>query len=126
MARKSGLGRGLDALITDEGLGAVEGGVYQIPVDVISRNPRQPRAEISSESLEELISSIRVNGILQPLILSPGEQPGTYTLIAGERRLQAARQAGLQKVPALVRSASEQQYLELALVENLQRTDLPH
>jgi ParB family chromosome partitioning protein len=126
MPPRSGLGKGLDALIPTgqktSGLGG-ESGVAQVPVDLIQRNPRQPREKFDIEELENLAASIREHGVIQPLIVSPGKG-GLYTLIAGERRLQAARQAGLKTVPVVVRHATDQQLLELALIENVQRADL--
>ena len=130
MTKKSGLGKGLDALIpvgefmpepTEK---APSAGVDMIPVQAISPNPRQPRTQINPDELSELSASIRENGIIQPLIVTRASQPDTYILIAGERRLLAARQAGLETVPALIREATEQQRLELALIENVQRADL--
>jgi ParB family chromosome partitioning protein len=122
MPRKSGLGRGLDALIGTER--PVAGELSYIPVDQIASNPRQPRLNIDKEELAELADSIREVGVLQPLIVTYDEQNDRYTLVAGGRRLLAATQAGLQNVPAIVRQISEQQRLELALIENLQRADL--
>ncbi len=122
MPRKSGLGRGLDALIGTER--PVTGELSYIPVDQIASNPRQPRLNIDKEELAELADSIREVGVLQPLIVTYDEQNDRYTLVAGGRRLLAATQAGLQTVPAIVRQISEQQRLELALIENLQRADL--
>jgi len=122
MPRKSGLGRGLDALIGTER--PVAGALSYIPVDQIASNPRQPRLNIDKEELAELAESIREVGVLQPLIVTYDEQNDSYTLVAGGRRLLAATQAGLQTVPAIVRQISEQQRLELALIENLQRADL--
>jgi ParB family chromosome partitioning protein len=119
--RKHGLGRGLDALLPTE---SPSGGVLLVPVERIQRNPRQPRTAMDEEELDELAASIRAYGILQPLIVTRGAQEETYTLIAGERRLFAARRAGLERVPVLVREASDQQRLELALIENVQREDL--
>lgn len=124
MTRKSGLGRGLDALIPGGMETGIEGGARQIPVTDLRPNPRQPRREIPRAELEELTASIRQHGVLQPLIVSPAPDGHGYLLIAGERRLQAARLAGLSTVPAVVRVADERQSLELALVENLQREDL--
>lgn len=127
MAQRPGLGKGLEALIpsapalqqnTDG-----EGGVLQLPVEAILRNPRQPRDQFDPRDLEELAASIREHGIIQPLIVSPGTG-GTYTLIAGERRLEAAKQAGLHTVPAISRQASDRELLELALIENIQRAEL--
>jgi ParB family transcriptional regulator, chromosome partitioning protein len=117
---KSRLGRGLDALIPGASNG---GGGTEIDVDAISPNPWQPRHELAPESLAELVASIRAHGILQPLVVS-ATADGGYQLIAGERRWQAAKLAGLSKVPAVVREASPEEALELALVENIQRSDL--
>ncbi len=124
MTRKSGLGKGLDALIPGNQPFAGEGQIQQIPIEAISGNPYQPRHEVENQHLEELAESIRQHGILQPIIVTRDPFSGQYSLIAGERRLRAARMAGLDTVPAIVRLASEQQRLELALIENLQRTDL--
>ena len=101
-----------------------EGGVRYIPVEQIAPNPRQPRSNFDSDGLEGLADSIREHGILQPLVVSSGDEAGQYILIAGERRLMAARQVGLDLVPVILREASDQERLELALIENLQRTDL--
>ena len=127
MPQRSGLGKGLDALIpsgkpTASALSDI-GGVTQIAIDSIQRNPRQPREKFDIEELENLAASIREHGIIQPLIVSPGKN-GIYILIAGERRLQASRKAGLRTVPVVIRSATDQQLLELALIENVQRADL--
>jgi ParB family chromosome partitioning protein len=122
MPQRSGLGKGLDALIPG-GAMPREGGAVQIPIDAIVRNPRQPRQNLREAELDDLAASIREHGIIQPLIVSPAGS-GTYTLIAGERRWQAARRAGLKAVPVVVRVASDQQLLELALIENVQRADL--
>ncbi|HSD82769.1 MAG TPA: ParB/RepB/Spo0J family partition protein, partial [Anaerolineae bacterium] len=100
-----------------------EGGLTQVPVDLIQRNPRQPREKFDLEDLENLAASIREHGVIQPLIVLPGKG-GLYTLIAGERRLQAARKAGLKTVPVVIRHATDQQLLELALIENVPRADL--
>ena len=124
MSRRTGLGRGLDALIPGGENNTRGAGVEQIAVERIAPNPRQPRTDFDPASLAELAASIREHGILQPLIVSSGDQPGMYILIAGERRLLAARQVGLEKVPVIVREASEQEHLELALIENLQRANL--
>ncbi|NJD60483.1 MAG: stage 0 sporulation protein J [Anaerolineales bacterium] len=130
MTKKTGLGRGLDALIP-AGDFAPESetplpsrGFEMLPIRSISRNPRQPRSQMDQEELTELSASIKENGILQPLIVTPSGEPGRYTLIAGERRLLAAGMAGLDSVPAIIREASEQERLELALIENVQRADL--
>ncbi|HQV93668.1 MAG TPA: ParB/RepB/Spo0J family partition protein [Anaerolineales bacterium] len=126
MAKRTGLGKGLDALIPGGKLsagGGEAGGVAQVSIDSIQRNPRQPRETFDSNELENLAASIREHGVIQPLIVSLG-RGGMYTLIAGERRLQASRKAGLKTVPVVVRTATDQQLLELALIENVQRADL--
>ncbi|MDD2694383.1 MAG: ParB/RepB/Spo0J family partition protein [Anaerolineales bacterium] len=122
MARRPGLGKGLEALIP--GSEAPAGGVVHLSVDQISPNPRQPRSRFAPEELAELADSIREHGVLQPLVVSYDASQGRYTLIAGERRLLAARTAGMSTVPAIVREVNDEQRIELALVENLQRTDL--
>ena len=125
MPTRSGLGKGLDALIPsgEQQTSAADGGVLQVPVGQIQRNPHQPRTSFDAAELTDLANSIREHGILQPLIIAPAAN-GTYTLIAGERRLQAAQKAGFKKVPVIVRHASGQELLELALIENIQRADL--
>jgi ParB family chromosome partitioning protein len=95
-----------------------------VSVDLVFPNPRQPRSMMHPEELQDLTTSIREHGVLQPLIVTPGDMQGRYILIAGERRLQAARLAGLASVPVLVRQATDQQRLELAIIENVQRSDL--
>lgn len=120
--RKTGLGRGLGALIP-----SAAPSVEEVDVDLIVPNPHQPRASLGEESLRELAESIREHGMLQPLLVSRmtgTEGTLTYQLIAGERRLEAARMAGLERVPVVVKEASSGELLELALVENLQRADL--
>jgi len=123
MPQRSGLGKGLDALIPGSSSAISGGAPAQVSIDAIARNPRQPRQTFKEAELDELAASIRTHGIIQPLIVSPASG-GTYTLIAGDRRWQAARRAGLSKVPVVIRNASDQQLLELALVENVQRADL--
>ena len=124
MAQRTGLGKGLDALIPGgKDSPSSAGGVMQAAVESIARNPRQPRVQFDAGELDELAASIREHGIIQPLIVSPGKN-GAYVLIAGERRLQAAKKAGLQTVPVILRQASDRQHLELALIENVQRADL--
>ncbi len=126
MARKGGLGKGLDALIPGSGEPSAlpESGITTLPIDQIIPNPRQPRTVFKAEDLADLAASIRMHGIIQPLVVQAGEQRGQYVLIAGERRLQAAKQAGLDEVPVIQREASDQDLLELALIENVQRADL--
>ncbi len=115
---RGGLGRGLDALIPRGGAS----GVQEIEVDRISANPVQPRQYFDPESLKELAGSIREHGVLQPVIVTRSGLD--FALIAGERRLRAAKIAGLSTIPAIVKEAMGQASLELALVENLQRSDL--
>ncbi len=125
MASKGGLGRGLNSLIPsspEEILVTNESTLRDVPIDQISTNPNQPRRSFDEESLETLAASIREMGILQPLLVR--EVEGGYELIAGERRLRAAKRTGLRTAPVVVRSASEIASLEEALVENLHRQDL--
>jgi len=131
MTKKTGLGKGLDALIPGGDFipevsppPTAGNEILDIPIDQIAPNPRQPRSPIKPETLLELTASIRENGILQPLIISRDVQPDRYILVAGERRWLAARQAGLELVPAIVREASEVERLQWALIENIQRADL--
>ncbi len=120
MARSFGLGRGLDALIPRA---STEAGSNQVPIDRVRRNPHQPRVDFDEESLAELTASIAAHGILQPIVVREAADGG-YELIAGERRLRAARAAGMTEIPAVVRESSSNELLELALVENVQRSDL--
>jgi len=117
---KRGLGRGLGALLsampTDEDL------LIEVPVGQIDVNPNQPRKAFDSAALDELVASIKASGVIQPVLVR--RYGGAYQLIAGERRWRAARLAGLERIPAIVREATDAQSLELALVENLLREDL--
>ena len=151
MGKQSGLGRGLGALIPPKPIspGAsstssspsqsmqdvvapqrVEQApiradglmIHQIPLDEIRPNPHQPRLHFDRSQLEDLISSIQQHGVMQPIVVTPAENG--YELIAGERRLRASKIAGLATIPAIVRTATEQQKLELALIENVQRQEL--
>lgn len=128
MAQRKGLGKGLDALIpggkpvSPSGTGGATG-VQQVAVDAIKMNPRQPRVHFSQEELNELAASIREHGVIQPLIVSPNGD-GTFVLIAGERRWHASQRAGLKTVPVITRQANNQELLEIALIENVQRADL--
>ncbi len=125
MSRASGLGKGLDALLPDSGADQDKGGGLELcPVDKISPNPFQPRKEIDTVPLKELADSIRENGVIQPLVVREKEDGSGYEIIAGERRWRAARLAGLEEVPIVVREAGEQARLELAIIENIQRQDL--
>lgn len=119
------LGRGLDALISTEEEVHTSGSssINEVPVFKIKANPNQPRREFSPESLQELAESIRQIGIIQPITLRLMED-GTYQIIAGERRWRAAQMAGLTTIPAYVRTADDENMMQMALVENIQREDL--
>ncbi len=120
--KKSGLGRGLDALFSNSITGP-DDSVKMIPVTSIIPNPMQPRTIFNQDELIDLADSIKEHGVIQPLIVN--EKPdGQYILIAGERRLRAAQMAGLSSVPVISRQADDQELLELALIENIQREDL--
>jgi ParB family transcriptional regulator, chromosome partitioning protein len=119
--KKRVLGRGLEALIP-EAKPVSDAPVNEIDIDRIVRNPSQPRLRFDEARLEELVASIRQNGVLQPILVRPFEQG--YQLIAGERRLSAAQRAGLLKIPATVREVPDDLLLELALIENIQREPL--
>src|SRR5438270_294970 len=115
------MGRGLAAILS--GSSRDETGLHELAVDLIKPNPRQPRQDFDEETLVALSESIRARGILQPLVVRP-LPGGAYELIAGERRLRAAKLAGLERIPAIVREADDGERLELALIENMARTDL--
>ena len=118
-----GLGRGLSALLGDDVLRTTEESVLQLPLSQVEAGVCQPRRNFDDEALAELAESIRIHGILQPLLVRRLAS-GYYQIIAGERRWRAARIAGLDKVPAIVVEADDQRGMELALIENLQRQDL--
>jgi ParB family transcriptional regulator, chromosome partitioning protein len=124
--RKNALGRGLNALLEDAPF-LVKGGainpLQEISVEQIQINPFQPRKDFDPGALQELCESIKLHGIIQPLTVRQLE-PSVYQLIAGERRLQAAKMLGLTSIPAYIRTADDQQMLEMALVENIQRENL--
>lgn len=127
---KRGLGRGLGSLIADTSVTPSSPGLLMVDVDDIAPNPHQPRTQVDPEALQELADSIREHGLIQPLVVTRREggdddplRP-TYQLIAGERRWQACQLAEMEQVPVIVKEATEQQMLELALVENIQRADL--
>ena len=120
--KKSGLGRGLDALFSNSLMDSNDS-VKSVSITSIVPNPRQPRTRFTDEELAELADSIREHGVIQPLIVSD-QGDGTYTLIAGERRLRASQMAGLTAVPVVTRQADDLELLELALIENIQREDL--
>ena len=119
MAKTFGLGRGLDALIPR----AATTEIPEIPLERIARNPHQPRNRFDEAETAELAASIALHGVLQPIVVRASADGG-YELIAGERRLRAARIAGLTHIPAVIRESAAGEQLELALVENLQRQDL--
>jgi ParB family chromosome partitioning protein len=124
MTRKA-LGRGIKALIPEDiGLAAVKPptGMFEISVEEIRRNPRQPRTTMNERALEELADSIRQRGVIEPIVVRRAGD--VYELVAGERRLVACKKAGLSRIPAVVREADEEDAMELALIENLQREDL--
>lgn len=122
MSRRRGLGSGLGGLIAAD-QPAAGAGLREIPIGAVVPNPHQPRLAFDDAALDELASSIREHGLLQPLVVT--ELPnGDYQIIAGERRWRALRRAGLSTVAVLIKEASPQQQLELALIENIQRADL--
>lgn len=122
--KKRGLGRGLDALIEKQPEAPPQAPARTLPLASLRPNRLQPRTSFNESAIEELAESIRVQGVVQPLVVTP-EGEGTYAIIAGERRFRAARRAGLEEVPVVIREvANDRELLELALVENLQRSDL--
>ena len=133
MVKKRGLGRGLDALlggISDAAAGrgavadpAAHGSFRSLPVDVIRRGKHQPRRIVEESTLEELAHSVRTRGIVQPIVVRPAG-PGSFEIVAGERRWRAAQMAGLDEVPAVVRECSDREAAAVALIENIQREDL--
>jgi ParB family chromosome partitioning protein len=135
MTKKKALGRGLNALLsdsaTDERLETdlpvshqqPSGNVLEIPIEQIEVNPYQPRTHFDETALQELADSIKVHGIIQPITVRR-LAPQQYQLISGERRLQASKRAGLKTIPAYVRTANDQQMLEMSLIENIQRENL--
>lgn len=124
-SKKFGLGRGLDALLQkEEEAPAAPAPIQSLPIGQLKPNRFQPRTKFDDAAIEELAASIRTQGVVQPLVVSPDED-GTYTIVAGERRWRASRRAGLETVPVVVRLVTDdREMLELALVENLQRSDL--
>ena len=131
MSPRRGLGRGLSSLIpttppVEPEATSSEPGVHRLPLEDISPNPSQPRQSFAPEALAELAASIKEHGLIQPIIVtrSPLDAPTPYSIIAGERRWRAAKLAGLKDVPVIIKDATPQAMLELALVENVQRADL--
>jgi len=122
--KRRGLGRGLEALIPTSWSEPTTAGetVTNLPVNAIRPNPFQPRQQFKPEELEALAESIKLHGLLQPILVRPKD--GEYELVAGERRWRAAQLAGLTEIPAIIRHCSDDELLALALIENLQREDL--
>ncbi len=121
MAKKKRLGRGLDALISDDSKKDAAG-FKNIDLDKIEANPYQPREDFNESDLSELAESIEANGVIQPIILTPNED--SYYLVAGERRWRAARIAGLDEIPSIIQEMAPEKMMELALIENIHREDL--
>jgi len=127
--QRRGLGRGLSALLdeveTQAGQdGRPPSGMVELPTGAINANPHQPRRHFDETELEELTQSIRERGVLQPILVRPAVYAGQYEIVAGERRWRAAQRSGLPLIPAIVRSLSDAEVLEIAIVENVQRADL--
>lgn len=125
MTAKKGLGKGLSALInTGEYQGDTSGYQEKFDITKIKANPYQPRMHIAPDELVEIADSIREHGVIQPLIITKDDKSESYYLIAGERRFRASQLAGMKSVPVVIKEASPQEMLELALIENVQRKDL--
>ncbi|MCB1716245.1 MAG: ParB/RepB/Spo0J family partition protein, partial [Candidatus Competibacteraceae bacterium] len=126
-AKKRGLGRGLDALLSSTGAAkpsaSVDSTLRKLPIETLARGRYQPRNEIDPETLQELADSIKAQGMVQPIIVR-AIVGGRYEIIAGERRWRAAQLAGLSEVPALIRDVSDETAMAMALIENIQREDL--
>ncbi len=126
---KKRLGRGLAALIGDDVVedAAIETArtYRQLPIEFIEANPRNPRKSFGAEDIQDLANSVREKGVLQPIVVRPCEnKPGRYEIVAGERRWRAAQRASLHEVPVIIKDLSDGEALEIAIVENVQRTDL--
>lgn len=122
--KKSGLGKGLSALINANSIPDIsQGYIPNLPINLIVPNPYQPRIEMNPENLVELADSIREHGVIEPLLVTK-KDANKYELIAGERRWRAAKLAGMETVPVVIKESSPQEMLELAIVENVQRADL--
>jgi len=121
MAKRSGLGKGLDALFIDNN--TEDGTITTLKISELEPNKSQPRTVFNEQALRELSDSIRSHGVLQPLVVRPMDH-GSYQIVAGERRWRAARMAGLGEVPVVIRQLADDQTLEIAIIENLQREDL--
>ena len=130
-AKRRTLGRGLDALLStpssgtaDQSSAPVTDELRNIPVDLLKRGRYQPRQDMRPESLEELASSIRAQGVVQPIVVRPLDRGSGFEIVAGERRWRAAQLAGLQEIPALVRDIPDEAAVAMALIENIQRENL--
>jgi len=127
--RKRGLGKGLDALLSPRG-GAessdanLDGPLQMLPVDIVTRGRYQPRMEMDTEALDDLASSIKSQGVVQPIVVRPLKGTETYEIIAGERRWRATQLAGLHEIPAIIKDVTDQTAMCLGLIENIQREDL--
>lgn len=121
MARKA-LGRGLSALISEEIIKTNGEELLELDLDLIEPNPEQPRTQFTERNLEELTQSIKINGVVQPIIVR--RNGGRFQIIAGERRWRAAQRAELRKIPAVIKEVADEKLLELALIENIQRQEL--
>ena len=127
--QRRGLGRGLSALLDEsnnaEAGDAATSGVRELPIELVHRNPKQPRMDFNSDELTVLAASIRDKGLLQPILVrSSPDHPGQYQIVAGERRWRAAQQAGLKTMPVLIRELDDLETLEIGIIENVQRIDL--
>lgn len=121
--KKSGLGRGLDSLFADNSVEESSSSVNKLRIMEIEPNHDQPRKDFDEKALSELAESIEKHGVLQPLVVRPLTN-GSYQLVAGERRWRAARMAGLSEIPVIIKELSDEEVIEIAMIENLQREDL--
>jgi ParB family chromosome partitioning protein len=127
---RRGLGRGLSALLEEAQAATSQdarraAGVQDLPIELVRRNADQPRRQFDADALQELADSIRERGVIQPILVRPlAEAPGEFQIVAGERRWRASQLAGLHAIPALVRELDDLELIELAMIENIQRTDL--
>ena len=122
-SKRAGMGRGLAAILPETSDAGDAGDLRDLPIGLVKPNPKQPRTRFDSDALDALASSIETSGVVQPLLVRPLHD-GSYELIAGERRWRAARQAGLEKIPAIVRDSEEVERMQVALIENMVREDL--
>ncbi len=131
MARKTGLGKGLSALLGDEDRPIVAAEEQKqpvpsgkLPIEFLVPTPLQPRRRFDKDQLDELAQSIKQKGLIQPILVRPGKEKDTYEIVAGERRWRAAQKAGVHEVPVIIRDLTNQEVLEIAIIENVQRADL--